>query len=139
MVGKMPSARIKIDETTAAALRRLVTAAKSDASTEEHRRITATITDGLPVYAGWGGTLVVTAEGEVLLHDSENGTVAVETDPRSRLFARVKAAQRFSELSALLPTRSEKSADCSLCNGEGRVFDLVDCGRCLSLGWIDPE
>jgi len=102
----------------------------------------------LPVYADIGGSLFLKPNGDVWFQSSEsvNSALKLEESPHWRLVARLAAAERFPELAELVPIRPAGAADCSDCEGRGRVLnDLVRCGVCYGLGWsevgsnISPE
>jgi hypothetical protein len=94
----------------------------------------------LPVYADIGGSLFLKPNGEVWFQGSESATAALklEESPHWCLVARLAAAERFPELAELVPIRPAGAADCSDCDGRGRVLnDLVRCGVCYGLGWSE--
>jgi hypothetical protein len=94
----------------------------------------------LPVYADMGGSLFLKPNGEVWSQDSEsaNSVLKLEESPHWCLVARLAAAERFPELADLVPIRPAGAADCSDCDGRGRVLnDLVRCGVCYGLGWSE--
>jgi len=96
----------------------------------------------LPVYADIGGFLFLKPNGEVWSQDSESfdSALKLEESPHWCLVARLAAAERFPELSELVPVRPAEAADCSDCEGLGRVLNgLVRCGVCYGLGWFEAR
>jgi hypothetical protein len=75
--------------------------------------------EALPIYSDMGGTLFITPTLQVLMQ-SDGGTPSEVSSPEWKLVAFVAAAERFSELKQLLPTRPDDASDCSLCAGTGR-------------------
>jgi hypothetical protein len=93
-------------------------------------------TGGVPVYSDVGGTLVVTATGEVLEFDSDTGVAETVADPRWRLAALARGARSFGELAAFAPVRPTTASTCPACGGRGIVLESLDCGTCMGLGWL---
>jgi hypothetical protein len=89
--------------------------------------------EALPIYSDMGGTLFITPTLQVLMQ-SDGGAPSEVSSPEWKLVAFVAAAERFSELKQLLPTRPDDALDCSLCAGTGRILG-VRCGSCLGLRW----
>jgi hypothetical protein len=100
-------------------------------------REAAAKTGGVPVYSDMGGTLVLSATGEVLHYDPETRNAKVVSDPRWRKAAMKKAASRFPELIELAPTRPHDATQCAACNGQGVLLGSVDCAACMGVGWIE--
>jgi hypothetical protein len=100
------------------------------------RQGTARRYDALPVYSDLGGDIFLTASGSLIFVDGETGEQAVlpRAPPNLRLVALVAAAEKFSDLAALVPKRPESAAECSYCCGTGRKLQLR-CGKCSGLGW----
>jgi hypothetical protein len=98
-------------------------------------REAALFTQALPVYADIGGVLVISETGEVLLYDpdTKNETPA---DEKWRLVALIRAARRHPQLSALEPERPHDAVECPACHGNGGILGALDCGTCLTTGWI---
>jgi hypothetical protein len=97
--------------------------------------------NALPLYAGWVGWGLITADGEVL-ESNEAGFVSVAVDPLRTMYL-VQGSETYPELVALLPTRQASSIDCPLCNASGWVLPPngtlagVRCAECCSLGWVE--
>ena len=95
----------------------------------------------LPVYADMDGSLFLKPNGEVWFQGSEGdkkSALRLEESPHWCLVARLAAAERFPQLAELVPIRPAEAADCSDCEGRGRVLnDLVRCGVCYGLGWSE--
>lgn len=92
----------------------------------------------LPLAEGWFAWALLTEQGEVL-EAAEDGTVSPAVEPLRTMFL-VAGAERYPELSALLPVRSSASNDCARCEGTGRMTfgnRKVRCHECRSLGWVD--
>jgi len=89
----------------------------------------------LPVYSDLGGTLFITPSLQILSVRSDNTTVVEEHAPQWKLVAFVAAAERFPELSQLLPARPDGVDVCTACSGAGRLKHGVRCGACFGLGW----
>jgi hypothetical protein len=96
----------------------------------------------LPVYADIRGALFLKPNGEVVLKPNNSADVSlVPVSSREwRLVARLAAAERFPELSELIPARPPSAPDCQDCNGSGRVLnDALRCETCFGLGWVAPH
>ncbi len=98
--------------------------------------------DALPLAEGWFAWALLTEQGEVL-EASEDGTASPAKEPLRTMFL-VAGAERYPELVALLPVRSDVSVDCSRCEGTGRMqfgSGKIRCHECRALGWIEapPE
>jgi len=115
-------------------LRRMIDEARN-ASVESTLRDVALATDALPVHIDMGGALVVTTEGAVLEYDFEADATSVAPE-NFRLAALAKAARRFPELQDLAPRRPENAVTCPACAGTGVILGKMDCGTCMSLGWV---
>lgn len=102
-------------------------------------RKAAVRTGGLPVYADMGGVLVVTESLEILLYEPETDSLRGVADERWRIFALVKAAQKFPSLATLRPQQPASAVACSQCGGQGVVLGGLDCGRCFGVGWVEPH
>lgn len=92
----------------------------------------------LLVYAGWGGALAVTPEGEVFLYDYDT-KLRSSPEENWRFFTLMKAARKFPELQDLAPPRPSAAVNCSSCGGRGVLFEKYDCGDCWASGWIVPR
>ena len=126
-----------MDQETKAALERLCREAPEKETNEYARRV-ATLTGGLPVYLGWTGDFFLTPQGEVMFYDSEREVIEPVCEEDWRLYALVKASQKFPELLSLVPARPENAVECVQCKGSGTVTIgsvTVDCGKCSSTGW----
>lgn len=102
-------------------------------------REAARATGGLPVRADMGGVLVLMPTVDVFQYDLEAKTSSRVDDPGWRRVALVKAARSHPELVSLFPERPGTATTCSHCHGSGRLFDAVDCGRCMGTGWEEPS
>ena len=93
--------------------------------------------NALPVYRDIGGTLFLSPSGEVLsLGQTDENTLRPEKSVEWRTVAAVAAAERYPELSCLLPVRPTSTSDCATCGGSGRVAPRnLRCGNCWGLGW----
>ena len=94
----------------------------------------------LPVYADMAGSWFLKPNGEVWFQSSERvgSALILEESPHWRLVAHLAAAERFPELTELVPSRPDGAEDCADCEGRGRVMnDLVRCGVCYGLGWSE--
>jgi len=97
----------------------------------------------LPIYADLGGCLLIRPNCELLeveWDDDSEPTNLIE--PRERSVALVLGAEKYPELSALLPPRPADVRDCVHCGGKGRIhLPEIDapplCGPCGARGWID--
>jgi hypothetical protein len=92
----------------------------------------------LPLAEGWFAWALLTEQGEIL-EAGEDGTVSNAVEPLRTMFL-VAGAERFPELLAFLPVRSDASTDCARCEGTGRMkfgSGKVRCHECRSLGWIE--
>jgi len=95
-------------------------------------------THALPVYSDLGGTLLLTPDGDVITYRHDNSSWSREIDPKWRRAAVIFGAQRFPELSDLLPVRPPDAPPCQYCQGTGRVVG-IRCATCLGLGWVWSE
>ena len=94
--------------------------------------------DALPLAEGWFAWALLTEQGEVL-EASEDGTASPATEPLRTMFL-VAGAERYPELIALLPVRSEACIDCRRCEGTGRMkhgSGRIRCHECRALGWVE--
>jgi hypothetical protein len=92
----------------------------------------------LPVYADIAGTRFLKPNGAVLFQGSDHAgsDLTPEQSPHWQLVARLAAAERFPELSDLVPIRPPSVPDCPDCEGKGRVLnDMLRCDACYGLGW----
>jgi hypothetical protein len=112
------------------------------AAQEPESSVSRTVADAigaLSVYADMSGALALTAEGEVVHYDFENGSTSVP-EQKMRIFARVRAAQRFHELRELAPRRPDSATSCPICSGRGEIPDYgMYCGHCSGTGWVDSQ
>ena len=123
---------------TSAAIRQLiaeyVAGMEDDVAHAATRRVEA-----LPVYSDVGGSLLLAPNGDILcLPTDSHGPPTLERDPQWQLVARVKAAEKYPQLKALLPIRDDQSVQCHSCNGSGAVSVggvSLTCGKCRGLGW----
>jgi hypothetical protein len=93
----------------------------------------------LPLAEGWFAWALLSEQGEVL-EGVEDGTSSAASEPLRTMFL-VAGAERYPELVALLPVRSDSCVDCARCEGTGRMklgSGKVRCHECRSLGWIEP-
>jgi len=97
------------------------------------RREAAERTGGLPVYWDAGGSLAITASGEIVEYSPEDDTVAVVRDPGWKRVALVKASERYKELHALRPRDGVRP--CDACHGSGKIGPAT-CARCQGIGWL---
>jgi hypothetical protein len=91
----------------------------------------------LPVYSDVSGTLFITPSLEILVLDDEGGLSSPSVQSAHwRLTALVSAAEMYSDLQCLLPTRPENAPECSVCEGRGWLLQPdMRCGECCGLGW----
>jgi hypothetical protein len=101
-------------------------------------RAAARETGGLPVWRDMGGILVLMPTIEVVQYDPDTRTSLPVNDPTWRRVALVKAALSHPELESLLPEKPAAAVTCHQCGGSGRLFDSVDCGQCMGVGWLEP-
>jgi tetratricopeptide (TPR) repeat protein len=122
-----------LSELVVARLRSLL----SDRSAAPLIREAAKITNALPVYGDLGGILCISRDGRVLCLDN-SGLVTVVTDDFWRIVAAVSAAEKYPELSAILPERPPGAKPCSDCSGFGKFMtSRAFCGKCRGLGWVE--
>jgi len=121
-----------MDESSQQRIRRRLAEYLTDPAAE-HRDVASRF-EALPVYADIGGTLFITPSLQILIMGHDEGALSEECSPEWRLVALVAAAERFSELRELLPTRPSGASDCSVCAGTGRLLS-ARCGSCFGLGW----
>lgn len=108
----------------------------------------------LPVFGDFGGFLFVAPDGRVLSVPDLWRHPEGEAPWPLPLLALAEAARLYPELSELRPRRSDDAADCLKCSGRGHYGKLADipgisasvhesdlllCGYCSSLGWIEPN
>jgi hypothetical protein len=94
--------------------------------------------NALPLAEGWFAWALITEQGEVL-EGSEDGSVSPAVEPLRTMFL-VAGAERFPELTGLLPVRPAASIDCTRCEGTGRMqhgSGRIRCQDCRSLGWVE--
>lgn len=92
----------------------------------------------LPLAEGWFAWALLTPEGEIL-EAMEDGTVSIAVEPLRTMFL-VAGSERYPELLAMLPVRTDTSADCPRCEGSGRIAHgngKIRCHECRALGWIE--
>ncbi len=99
----------------------------------------------LPLFVDWTGFWGISANGSVLLIDTEEDTPPVlEADARILRIALFQGARKFPELRPLVPRRPDAAGDCPNCHGQG-VIDIPGVERgvivcsCGGLGWLDQE
>jgi histidine triad (HIT) family protein len=96
--------------------------------------------NALPVYADMGGILFLRPNGEILCLPDDGSSLKPETDLSWCTIALVSAAEKYPELSFLLPPRPETAKDCSDCQGTGKIkihqIAYAGCSRCNTLGWV---
>jgi hypothetical protein len=99
----------------------------------------ARATNALPVYHGFLGALVLTANGDVLFYDCDSEQTTRESEERT-VIAAISAAGKYPELREILPVRPPEATTCAACSGAGRVSVTptvrLFCGKCWGLGWI---
>jgi hypothetical protein len=95
----------------------------------------------LPLWSDWSGGVALRPDGELIgfLWD-EPDAAKVETDPHLRFLACVAGAEKYSELSTLLPPRAMNDRDCPSCSGSGVIpgFETLRSIRCYcgGAGWL---
>lgn len=122
-----------MNDSSQALIRRRLVEYLSDAGAEF--REVASQFEALPVYSDLGGTLFITPSLQILTLRTEENILGEECSPQWRLVALVAAAERFPELSQLLPVRPGNVAPCVTCSGTGRLQQGIRCGSCFGLGW----
>jgi hypothetical protein len=92
----------------------------------------------LPVYSDINGSLLITPSLEIIALDNDGHLLPASE--QWRLVALVSAAERYSDLQCLLPTRPEDASQCSVCEGRGWLLQPdMRCGECCGLGWQAPH
>ena len=76
----------------------------------------------LPLWCGWSGGVALRPDGELIgfLWDDPQ-SAKVETDPDFRFLACVACAEKYPELSGLLPPRTVDDRGYPTCKGSGKV------------------
>jgi hypothetical protein len=107
------------------------------AGPDSHMRSIAVMSHALPVYSDMGGTLLITAELDLLSVAIDSDLApASETSEQWRLIALVSAAARYPDLQCLLPVRPAEAPSCAHCAGKGwLVQSNFRCSECCGLGW----
>lgn len=120
-----------------ATIRALIERVTSGASGEALAQVARTHS-ALPLAEGWFAWALLTEQGEVL-EAAEGGAVSPAQEPLRTMFL-VAGSERYPELVAFLPVRSDTCIDCPRCDGTGRMKfgnGKVRCQECRSLGWVD--
>jgi hypothetical protein len=120
-----------------ATIRALIERVTSGESGEAFAQVARTHS-ALPLAEGWFAWALLTEQGEVL-EAAEDGAVSHAQEPLRTMFL-VAGSERYPELVALLPVRSDTCIDCAKCEGTGRVkfgSGKVRCQECRSLGWVE--
>jgi hypothetical protein len=96
--------------------------------------------DALPLYEGWNGWGLLTAQGDVI-EETDEGAASPAAEPMRTMYL-VAGAETYPELKAMLPVRPVASADCKRCNGTGWMHleakqGRVRCAECRALGWVE--
>lgn len=123
----------RMTATIRALIERVANGANGEAFAHVARRHSA-----LPLAEGWFAWALLTEQGEVL-EASEDGSVSPAKEPLRTMFL-VAGSERYPELIAILPVRSDTCIDCPRCEGTGRMkfgTGKVRCQECRSLGWVD--
>ena len=99
----------------------------------------------LPLWCDWNGGVAIRPDGELIgfLWDQPQ-SAKVETDPHLRFLACVAGAEKYAELTTLLPRRTVNDRDCPSCNGSGIIPGLKEHGidlnnircYCGGSGWL---
>jgi hypothetical protein len=105
----------------------------------DYRRELTKQTYSLPVYVGWGATILLTTSGELITYDDSTRQLSSEEDEMWQKAALLTMARDFPDLASLLPPRPRDAADCTACHGAGAFPEAANalCGECGGLGWID--
>ena len=117
----------------------------SQAALASLRDAAAIAPDLLPVFLDWVGFIALREDGELLFvpweppHERE-----IVQEAQLRRTALVAAAEKYSELSSLIPRRPPEAERCASCEGSGRprlsgerVPENIRC-VCGGLGWLLP-
>ena len=97
----------------------------------------------LPLAIDWTGFWGLRSDGEILLvYTEEEQQPVVESEDRIRRMALFQGAKRYTELGALVPTRSPAARDCPHCLGTGIIDPPgIEPGTivcyCGGLGWVE--
>lgn len=106
----------------------------------EDLRLLAKRHAALPVTLDVGGALLLRHDGEILEHAWDSPSpLEVSKDAVLRRAAVVAAADKYPQLSALVPDRPAGAADCLQCGGTGKLVTAVGsfrCGQCGGFGWL---
>ena len=97
----------------------------------------------LPLWCDWSGGIAIRPDGELIgfLWD-EPQSAKLETDPHFRFLACVAGAEKYAELTSLLPKRTVDDRDCAACNGTGIIPGVEEHDMknlrcyCGGAGWL---
>src|SRR5262245_8712567 len=94
----------------------------------------------LPLYFGWGGTIGIRPDGEVICWSTEGDYVGARPveDRMWLMSALVAGARRYRELAALLPERPPAAIECRCRDHPLLASGQVTCGECGGVGWVVP-
>ena len=98
----------------------------------------------LPLYVGWGDTVGLRANGEIIRWPTEGEFIAEWSldDPFWIRMALVEGAKKYPLLTHLIPQRPTDARDCRCCSGTGKLpvpaLQHVICA-CGGTGWLEFE
>jgi hypothetical protein len=102
--------------------------------------------NALPIGLDLFSYVFLNSSGEVLWDDNE-GDVGSSNDLQSLIRVLVAGKRRYPQLAEFVPSRSDESKTCLICNGSGilkQSEDLITgkpakCFFCAGLGWLTEK
>lgn len=101
--------------------------------------------NALPIYCDISGYIAIRPNKSLVFWRGEGTEFEDEIEPVFRMIALVSGSKRYPELSELIPEKTTDALPCHNCKETGKTIffeehsDVVICGKCLGLGWVNQE
>ena len=110
----------------------------------DFHRIAAT-QNALPIYSGISGYIAIRPNLSFVFWSGEGTPFENETEPVWKMIALISGSKKYSELKELIPKRTNDAKPCPNCKETGKAIilgqhsDVIGCGKCLGLGWVNEQ